>query len=506
MKGKHILPIFITLLLAFLLTGCEEEDIEARIKAEAEDFVMPSSDEHGDSPTDVSKYTALLDMSEWSKQLDADSISSIVPEEAQPMVEKAIDALGYMNWEQTKLKAEMSDGRIQVTSKMKYTGDENDNSLSSYLLNWEAGHSKMPSYFQRDDLLGLVAIGNPTALLDGKMGWLINSGAFDKVIDSIPPLGEMTAMKLVWGTAKMTIKGYWYTAKYDYYDMIGDSMAIAIFENGSFEWEDCQGAETFLEASPVRFVIALELDEPGLTDALNGAVEDYLEVFEELIYPYNYHHRYDYHPSGKRSYDEDYSCFQYKTKKIFGREINYIDFEGAVQIAWMEYGGALIISDLDTIENIDDYFNPASPVDDVPYKFNEYFYIDLQKMLDNYYTPFEDVIDDELDYWREYSDDPVIGIADEVTRSLRMARLGVVEFTEVFDGEEVVSTLQVRQDAAELMLIGIQLLDVLIEFGPDSFEPSIGAFSGLNPARPPDMPELVPVEPPGNIAPRRGWE
>ena len=129
MKGKHVLLLFLSLLLAFLLMGCEEEDIEVRIKAEAEDFVMPSSEEPGDSPTDVSKYTALLDMSEWSKQLDADSISSIVPEEAQPMVEEVVNALGYMNWEQTKLKAEMSDGRIQVTSKMKYTGDENDNSL-----------------------------------------------------------------------------------------------------------------------------------------------------------------------------------------------------------------------------------------------------------------------------------------------------------------------------------------------------------------------------------------
>ena len=172
----------------------------------------------------------------------------------------------------------------------------------------------------------------------------------------------------------------------------------------------------------------------------------------------------------------------------------------------MEYGGSLIISDLDTIENIDDYFNPSEPVDDVPYKFNEYIYLDLQKMLDNYYTPFEDTLNEELDYWREYSDDPILDIADEVARSLRMARLGVVEFTEVFEGEDVVSTLQVRQDTAELMLMGIQILDILIEFGPDSFEPSIGPFSGPDPARPPDLPELVPVEPPENIAPRRGRE
>ena len=498
MRRNNLILILLFLLSLFLFPGCEEEELDALI----DDSPLTSSGDAGD-PIDSgpSDYTALLDVNFWRGKLDPDEFApGLLEGEWEDFAEAVIDGLGFMKWEQTKLLAEETGGRVRIESIMKFAGEDDDDSLCGLLRNWHAGSSKVPSYFQRDNLLGLIAIGNPTGVLDAKMGWLTKSDSFRHIIDSIPVPEAAFSIIMTWNTLKMTLKGYWYTAKDEYYPMIGDSYTVAIFENDEFNFEDSWYADTYIETSPIRFVIALELGEPGLVDILNQAAEDYVDTLDMVLFPSRRIHYPRYYGAPVEEYEEP-EGLTLKTKQISGNEIYYLDFDGMMQLAWMEYGGALVISDLDTIKHIDAYFNPANPFEGVPEKFNEYIYVDIQKCFDNFYYPFEDEITDELDYWEEYAEGPAVDVAGQIVRKLRMSRLGVLELTEVFDGKEVSTTLELNKDAADLMLMGIHFLEIMLAEGAGAIDYSNGPFTGPDPARPPGLPEMQPVEPPAKIYP-----
>lgn len=498
MRGNHLILVLLFLLPLFLFPGCEEEELEALIDNSPLTSSGDAGDTNGSGPSD---YTALLDVNLWTGKLDPDEFApGLLAGEWVGFAEAVIESLGFMKWEQTKLLAEETGGRVRIESIMKFTGEDDDDSLCGLLRNWHAGSSKVPSYFQRDNLLGLIAIGNPTGALDAKLGWLTKSDSFRHILDSIPVPEAAFSIIMAWNTLKMTIKGYWYTAKYDYYSMIGDSYTVAIFENADFNFVDAWSGDTFIETSPIRFVIALELGEPGLVDYLNQAAEDYVDILDMLLFPDRrmYYPRYPGAPVEEYEKPEGLTL---KTVQISGNEIYYLDFDGVMQLAWMEYGGALVISDLDTIKHIDDYFNPSNPVEGVPEKFNEYLYLDIQKCFDNFYYPFEDGITGELDYLEEYAGGPTVDIAGQIVRKLRMSRLGVLELTEVYDGTEVSTTLELNKDAADLMLMGIHIVEILLEEGINAIDFSNEAFTGPDPARPPDLPELQPVDPPAEILP-----
>jgi hypothetical protein len=456
-------------------------------------FVGYGGEETMASPGEAAEYERLLDMNYWAEWFDPDVYTEGLGDEFIPLVDAFIDALGIYDWEQTKLQAAVSGDSVRLESVFEFTGGEDDDSLSALALKWQPGWSEMPALFQRDDLLALVAVGNPTGVYDVKMEWLLKSDSFQNIIESIPYPDEMAPLMLMWGTSKMTAKGYWYTAQEEYYRLIGDAFVFALYTNDDFiGWEESWSADSFLEGSPVRFIIAVELGEPGLTEALNEAIQGYIDTFTAIIEPY------EYHPPGEYEEDEEESPFEIRTSKMLGREIFYLDFDGAFQLAWMEHEGALFVSDLDTLEGIDKYFRELRPIDDVPDRFNEYLYADVDKLLDTFYRPFEDGVIEEYEWWKEYYEGPPLGIAEDIIGTLGRANLGEVEITELYSAKGVETSMEISKSLADLMLKGQEMLEAIFADGLTLFETFPSPFSGSNPARHPDLPEIIPGEPPAH--------
>ncbi len=490
MKRCGAILLFAFLGMAFILAGSCGRDDEAMAKD-----VPPVKPVAGVS--NVSKYTQPFELDKWVAMLDPLKITSGMDEKWQVMAEVIADAIGLNGWEQTKLEASADGPDVVVDSIVQLKDGSRDDSLSALSLDWDAVKSNVPSYFQRDGLLKLVAIGDPDGALDVMLEWVINSDSFKEVIDSIPVDETYFPIKPLLNTFKMTVKGYWYTAREDYYPMVGDALCIGMYANDDFlGWEDQYDADSFLEWSPVRVVIALELGEPGLTDAVNSALENYLPLLNDIFGFSRYD--YDYDEQGRyigRSRSED-KGLQVESQKMFGHDVHYLDFDGEFQLAWMEYGNALVISDLDTIKNIDACFNPSMPVKGLPAKFNDYIYADIDGMLDVAYHPIRDEITYEYDWWRDYGDEDIVGMADAILADLDNSVLGTMEMYDVRDGERFKTHVRMTPAMGDLLLKGYDIVGAMVSrhFNMLGFSPN--CYKGPNPARHPEMPPQKPVEPP----------
>lgn len=400
------------------------------------------------------EYEKLVDMELWMNKFDIDDLTKEMYDEERILVEGAMDVLGYENLKQTDKKATISDGMVYASSTIKYDGDEDDDSFYASMLAWEPGSADLIAGFDPKEAYGIIAMGNPTGFIDFIVPWVTDSGALKNFLgDMSEEMDEFAEMNLAFNLAKMTIKGYWYTAQEDYYPLFGDELVIAIYENDNFiGWEDINHADSFEEGSPLRLIIAIETGEPGIADELKDAIDHYADMFDEMINP-----RYSYYEK------EEKEGFTIKTRKVGGNRIYYFDIEEAIQIGWTEYEGALFISDLTTLENIDDYYDTSRKVKNLPGKYNGYMAINVDKLRDDFFNPFAREIKDGMDGMEEYVDEEIYEMYENVFDYFEDGDLGIIQVISVYSGNEVNGRLVVTKDMADLMLLGHEFLSTMID-------------------------------------------
>ncbi len=432
--------LLITILLITLgFAGCGEDKISF-------DQALPGEE--------ASEYEALVDMEFWMNKFDIDDLTKEMYDEERILVEGAIDVLGYENLRQTEKKATISDGMVYASSTVKYDGDEDDDSFYASMLGWEPGNADLITGFDPGEAYGIIAMGNPTGYIDFIVPWVTDSGALKNFLgDMSEEMDEFAEMNLAFNLAKMTIKGYWYTAQEDYYPFFGDELVIALYENKNFiGWEDMAYADSFEEGSPLRLIIAIETGEPGIADELKDAIDYYTDMFDEMINP-----RYSYYE------DEEEDVFKIETKKVGGNKIYYFDIEDAIQIGWTEYKGALFISDLTTLENIGDYYDTSKKVKDLPGEYNGYMTINIDKLRNDFFNPFAREIKDEMEGMEDYVDEEIYEMYENVLDYFEDGDLGTIQVISVFGGDEVNGRLVITRDMADLMLLGHEFLLTMVD-------------------------------------------
>jgi len=432
--------LLITLLLITLgLAGCGDDKISFEQSLPGEE---------------ASEYEKLVDMEFWMNKFDVDELTGEMYDEERILVEGAIDVLGYENLKQTEKKATISDGMVFASSTIKYDGDEDDDSFYASMLAWEPGNADIIAGFDPGEAYAMIGMGNPKSYIDFIIPWVTDSGALRNFLgDMGEEDDEIGEMILAFNLIKMTIKGYWYTAQEDYYPLFGDEIVIAIYENDNFiGWEDINDADSFEEGSPLRLIIAVETGEPGIADELKDAIDYYTDMFDEMINP-----RYGY------DRDEEEDVFEIETEKVGGNKIYYFDIEDAIQIGWTEHKGVLFISDLVTLENIDDYYDTSRKVKNLPAEYNGYLAINVDKLRNDFYKPFAGEIKGEMDGMEEYVDEEVYEMYENVLDYMEDGDLGTIQLISIFGGDEVNGRLVVTKDMADLMLLGHEFLSTMID-------------------------------------------
>ena len=367
MKYARFFTILFILAGMFMFTACEEKELND---------ISASNNE-------ADKYKVLLDYDHWMGNLDIEEYEEYIGEDWMEFMDVVLASIGFEKWEQVELSASLKGDEVHLTSVLRYDKEEGEESLSAFLLDWKPGDADLLRGIQRENLIGLLALGNPTGLLDAKMKWLIDSDLIGNLLDAFPLPDDVAQIRLGVGAAKMTAKGYWYEAKEKYYPLIGDEIIIAVFSNKDFKgWDNYWEAESYAEVMPVKPLIAIELGEPGLVEVINEAVDDYIGMFKSMSY--------------SMSDDEMDEFFKIHKQRAEGYEIYYFDFEGEFQIAWTEYEGALFVSDLETIEDLPDYFNPNRKTEIVMNRYNEYLYFNMDEVMEHFGEPLRRSIDEAI--------------------------------------------------------------------------------------------------------------
>jgi len=437
---KRLLLVFVLLAIASMFTGCGNKNSSLDIK-------LPGKE--------ASEYERLVDMEFWMDKFDIDLLARDMHDEEKMLFEGLMDVLGYENLKQVEKKATISDGIVYAGSKIKYEGEEDDDTLYASIMNWEPGNANLIAGFDPEDTYAIVAMGNPTGLTDVLLEWVTGSRALrDFIKDMAEETGGEDEVPLILSFIKMTLKGYWYTAQEDYYPYIGDELVFALFENDDFVgWEDIDYADSFENGSPVRFIIALETDKTGLADEIKDAIEYYTDLFTDMMGGYSYGY-----------YEEEYGdMFEVKTKRADDYDIHYVDLEDVFQLGWAEYRGALFISDLETLKNLDDYYDASGPVKDVPTEFNGYMTINVEKIVEDFYDPFEDNLREEMEWVEDYVDEDVYELYEDMFEMLDAGNLGVIKVYSVFGAGEAVGMISASQPMADLMLKAYDYLAMMID-------------------------------------------
>ncbi len=428
-----------------IFAGCEEE----------EEFLSRVEMSGEQAP----QYEKLLDMEYWNKFMDMSYVTGMTIEGQDELMERMLDIMGYSNLVQKDVKATVADGRVKVASSIAYEGDEADDNIYALSTGLKPAKAKLLRGFDAEQALILIAAGNPKGSVDVLMKWFTESQSFSDYMDAIGDFantmgetGFSSEFDMVFTMAKMTAKGYWYTAQEDYWPLIGEELVIALYENPDFiGWEDIDSSETYYEGSPVRPLIALALGEDGLTEKANDAAKHYIDMFTEMM--------------GMYSYDEEpVERYKIETKSVKGGEINFVNFEDAFALAWMEHDGALFISDLQFLENLDNYFDSSRKAKNIPNVYGSFLSLNAGAIVENFYTPFEDDIQDEIDMMKDNGDEKMADMLGEIVGMLTPeGGLGIITLSQTVDGAATDYYLEAEQPAADLMLRGLTLFEAWAE-------------------------------------------
>jgi len=399
---------------------------------------------------DAPKYTELLDVQKWMETCSPKELLEILDmglgDEGEEFYKALEDACGCKNWEQNILRATLYEGNVYIKTALEYKPLQDDESICALLADWKPCKPQIIKGFSRDNLLALYSLGNPKGVLDASMKWFADTDSIPNIIESLPLEEEEAFIKLMFKQMQMIAKGYWYDAKEDYYPLLGDEMTLAVYTNENYVgWDNIWSAKSPEEYMMARIILAVETAKPGLADEITKVVEDYIDIFSELGVFYGHY--------GNDPEEE----IEILTMEADGYTIRYIDIEGVFKIGWTEYGGAFFVSDPATLKNLPAYFDKSLPNKMDVNKFNQYMYLNTDRVIDVFYDPIEWFFKDEFTYWTNPSDKEGNAALDEMNKLLLSGELGEIEVVKIIDGHNAQVDMKAGQVSADLMLKGIEL-------------------------------------------------
>ena len=364
-------------------------------------------------------------------------------------IDAVVTALGIDRIRQGGIQAEKTEDMVSVISSWEHCKRLKDKSLIRRLLKWEPVKPELVKGFQEEDLAGIFALGNPTELVDLVLDWFITGEAWDELLEGLSK-DDRGEAKTWYGVARMTVKGYWMEAREDYWSYIGDEIAAAAYVNRDFTgWDENRDGDTFDKASPVHCIIAVELKQPGLSDALKEMYTDNEAWLKDILFAPSF---YDIEDPGFPEPDDEF--LELHTKKIGGEEICYIDVDGYVQVAWYESDNMLFIGDLAAIENIDEYYDASNPTSGLTDRYCKFTYVDGD-MLVEYVIPddeFETMSGDFDEVQNSYSQNEADAIQDFIEILNAGGEYGVYQKVFVTEDEGFEITLQCSKRIADIYL------------------------------------------------------
>ena len=363
MARKYLILIIGLALILFIFTGCKSE--------------KPLPEEEPLTGKDVPEYKILLDPVVLTQSL-RDELEA-ASEEDRKLLEKINDGIGALDWQLVNLEAKEDKGTIGVRSVTKFTGK--DDSFFGYMSKVEPVRAMMIKGFTRDNLLGIFASGNVEGGMDALAKWAFDTRTIDNIMKAS---GGGMVGTFSWNAGKAALVQLSEIMKEELYPYLGDEFALVGYYNDDFiGFDDISDAETITETSPVRVIIALSLGKKGLA-------KEFPDILESMVSSAT---------MGMISgFGGPMSLFpEVEKKKGDGYNIYYFDMAGEFQIAWVEYEGALFISDMDTIENIAKYYDPAKPAAGVPPRYNFYFQGDIDNCVSKFIVPYNE---DILNSWK----------------------------------------------------------------------------------------------------------
>jgi len=390
------------------------------------------------------EYEFLLDRNYWMDQFGPESQAKNLPEDQQWVMDFVNKATGVNNWEQVSLGSQKGEDAITVnaTNKYKSAGVEDD-TLSALLSKVDPVKPKVLNGFKRDGLLGTFALGNPRVATDAFAQWLFDSKSITDAIKA-QPQGEEILGSFIF--IKQGLKGMYMQAKEKTEPLVGEEFALAIYVNKDFiGWDKTDEAETFIQGSPIRFVIAMSATKPGLANAFTASISDIGPTLSALGSMMG-------GGFSSEAEKEIKDLFAVKTMKADSFDISYLDFEG-MQFGWAEKDGAMFLSDVETLKNLANYFDPAQTLKNLPATYNSYCSVDLDKCLKSFGDGWKDFLDKWVVEVKEDKNDEMTKLAEDLVNTLKTAQnLGIIESTTTNGKNGVETTLRLGGGSGPLVL------------------------------------------------------
>jgi len=394
--------------------------------------------------TRAPEYEFLLDRNYWMKQFGPEGQAKDLPKESQWMMDVVNTATGANNWEQVSLGSEKTDTAVTVssTSKYKSTGAEDD-SLSALLSKVDPVKPKVLSGFKADGLLGTLALGNPRVATDAVAQWFFDSKSLTDALKA-QPQGEQILQSFVF--IKQGLKGMYMQAKEKTEPLVGEEFVFALYVNKDFiGWEKADEAETFIQGSPVRFVIAMSAAKPGLAQAFSESLADIgptIASFGAMMGA----------NVGADTLEQVKAMFTAKTMKADGYDILYLDFDG-FQFGWAENDGAMFMSDVETLKNLKNYFDPAQAPKNLPATYNSYCSVDIDKCLKSFGDGWKDFLDKWVEEVKKDNNEEMTKLAEGLVNTLKTGdNFGSIESIMINGKNGVETKLKLNAGAGPLVL------------------------------------------------------
>jgi len=394
---------------------------------------------------DLSDYMTLMDTNYWMNDL-YDMMES-VSEKERAIFYAVNDGIGFLEWDLVALDAMYYGDKISIRSIDEYTGRED--TLLGLMHNVEPVAPEVISKFLPENQLMTFAFGNPHGTAEALLSWLFDGDAFVDMMCIATGIGD--EFRDGWNNeARPIASGYVNTLREVVLPYLGDEKLITFYWNENFiGWEDIDDATDFNTGSPVRFIAAASMAEPGFADSIMDIIHAFYMATPEMI---------------RGSSDEFDPGFEIDVMEGEGYIIHYIDLDESFQIAWTEFGGVFFISDLQTIQNLRDYYNPRKPVRKVPARYISYFYFNVDNVVDNFLRPLAGEIRKELCNNREYADEMEIALMEMVLEFAELPRdIGSIESWSYNSKKGLVSITNISEPVGPFILDFFNMADELRE-------------------------------------------
>jgi hypothetical protein len=139
-----------------------------------------------------------------------------------------------------------------------------------------------------------------------------------------------------------------------------------------------------------------------------------------------------------------------------GYTIYYFDISPEFKIAWTEYKGALFISDIDTLREIGNYYDPADKYESLPSEYCVYFHWSIDNCIEKFYKPYKPMIEAAWPMVKDELTDDKQPFADFVEEALPILaendNFGAFEVWSYHTSDGEVSSVEFSETAGPIIL------------------------------------------------------